>query len=64
MKSALAVPTKKSVEPVVIPGAPVDTWPVGPLVMAGPDGGAPPWFVTPTVSSGPELVGIGVSLTL
>src|SRR5271165_3711500 len=64
MKAALEVPTGKSVEPVVIPGALVFTWPVGPLVMLGPDGGAPPWVATPTVSSGPELVGICVSLTL
>ena len=40
---------RKSVEPVVIPGAPVFTWPVGPLVMLG-FGGALFWFVIPTVS--------------
>ena len=62
MKAALAVPTRKSVEPVVIPGAPVFTWPVGPLVMLG-FGGALPWFATPTVSSGPELLGGCVALT-
>ena len=56
------MPTWKSVEPVVIPGALVLTWPVGPLVWSG-CGGALPWFATPTVSSGPELVGGGVSLT-
>jgi len=50
------VPTWKSVESVVIPGAPVFTCPVGPLVMLG-FGGALPWFATPTVNSVPELVG-------
>ena len=41
MNAALDVPTRKSVEPVVIPGAPVDTWPVGPLVWLAVRGSVP-----------------------
>ena len=53
MNAALAPLTWKSdIEFVVIPGAVVLTWPVGPLVMAGPDGAALPWFVIATVSAG------------
>ncbi len=55
------VPTGKSVEPVMIPGAPMATWPVGPLVLGFGGAGGVPWFVIGTTS--PKTVG-GVTLKL
>ena len=65
IKAALEVPTRKSVEPVVIPGALVFTWPVGPLALGFAGAGGVPWFVIPTTSGTMEaLLGGCVSFTL